>query len=113
MYEVYFYFVHRQSIGSVNQDYLPIFTQNSVCVYTCLLILDLKKTNELFKETDRRVKDIQRKIYKLQRSISKNFGPDYEFAALDEQCYEIADQKYVYKLCLFEKVSNKMYCFRF
>lgn len=71
------------------------------------LILDLKKARELFEEADQRVKDIQRKIYKLQKSIGKNFGPDYEFAAFDEQCYEIADLKYIYKLCLFEKVSKK------
>jgi len=75
--------------------------------YTRLLlivILESKKARELFEDADRTVKDLQKQVYELKKSISKNFGPDNEFAALDGQCYELTNDEYIYKLCLFEKV---------
>lgn len=60
----------------------------------------------MFEKADKRVKDLQKKISNLKKSISKNFGTEKEFAVLDTQCYELTDNEYIYKLCLFEKVSK-------
>jgi len=74
-----------------------------------IVILESKKAHELFEEADRTVKDLQNQVYELKKSISKNFGPDNEFAALDGQCYELTNDEYIYKLCLFEKVIQSIY----
>lgn len=84
---------------------------DTFCTYLLLIvILESKKAHELFEEADRTVKDLQKQVYELKKSISKNFGPDDEFAALDGQCYELTNDEYVYKLCLFEKVRQSIYC---
>lgn len=73
--------------------------------------LESKEAFKRFDEADRKVKDIQRKISDLQKSISKNFGSENEFAALNEQCYELTNHEYTYKLCLFEKVMKIIFFF--
>ncbi|XP_025192707.1 glucosidase 2 subunit beta-like, partial [Melanaphis sacchari] len=74
---------------------------------TKIIIDESKRAYELFKEADRTLKNLQKQVYDLQKSISKNFGPDDEFAALDGQCYELTNDEYIYKLCLFEKITQK------
>ncbi|XP_003242619.1 glucosidase 2 subunit beta isoform X1 [Acyrthosiphon pisum] len=74
---------------------------------TKIIINESKKAHELFEEADRTVKDLQKQIYELKKSIRKNFGPDDEFAALDGQCYELINDEYIYKLCLFEKITQR------
>lgn len=73
---------------------------------TKIIINESKKARELFEDADRTVKDLQKQVYELKKSISKNFGPDNEFAALDGQCYELTNDEYIYKLCLFEKITQ-------
>jgi hypothetical protein len=70
------------------------------------LFLESKEAHKLFEEADRKLKDIQRKISDLQKSLINNYGLENEFAALYEQCYELTNQEYTYKLCLFEKVME-------
>ncbi|KAL5243101.1 hypothetical protein ACI65C_010511 [Semiaphis heraclei] len=74
---------------------------------TKILIDESKKAQKQYEESDRIVKDLQKQLYKLQKSISKNFGPDDEFAALDGQCYELTSDEYIYKLCIFEKITQR------
>lgn len=69
------------------------------------IILESKKIRQLFEAVDKRVNDIEKQIFGLQKSISKNFGPENEFLALDGQCYKLIDHVYIYELCLFEKVN--------
>ncbi|XP_050440525.1 glucosidase 2 subunit beta-like isoform X2 [Adelges cooleyi] len=66
-----------------------------------------RKARESFEEADRRIRDIQREISHLQESLTKDYGPEDEFATLDGECYEFADRDYVYKLCLFDQVTQR------
>jgi len=74
-----------------------------------IVIAESRKAHERFEEADRTVKHLQKQLYALQKSISKNFGPDDEFAALDGQCYTLTNDEYIYKLCLFENVRQSIY----
>ncbi|XP_025409685.1 glucosidase 2 subunit beta-like isoform X2 [Sipha flava] len=74
---------------------------------TKIIIHESKEAHKLFEEADRKLKDIQRKISDLQKSLINNYGLENEFAALYEQCYELTNQEYTYKLCLFEKVTQR------
>ncbi|VDO94425.1 unnamed protein product [Soboliphyme baturini] len=58
--------------------------------------------------------DVQSKIRRLEADLKEaeeymkiNFGPNDEFAPLYQQCFEIALSEYVYKLCLFEKATQR------
>lgn len=70
------------------------------------MILESKKIHKLYEAAVKKIKDIEKEISDLQKSISKNFGPENEFVALDGQCYKLIDHLYIYELCLFEKVIH-------
>lgn len=88
--------------------YIICFVQ----IYLQIFISESKKAEILFKEADQTVKDLQKQLYDIQKSLSKNFGSEDEFAALDGQCYELTNNEYVYKLCLFEKVRKYLCIFK-
>ncbi|VVC40513.1 Mannose-6-phosphate receptor binding domain,Low-density lipoprotein (LDL) receptor class A repeat,EF-Hand [Cinara cedri] len=74
---------------------------------TKILINESKRCREQFEEVDRKYKDILKTITALHISSSKDFGPENEFAVLDGQCYELTDREYIFKICLFEKVTQR------
>ncbi|XP_026820102.1 glucosidase 2 subunit beta-like [Rhopalosiphum maidis] len=74
---------------------------------TKIIINESKKAHELFEDADRIVKYLQNEVNDLKTSLSKNFGPENEFAALDGQCYELSNDEYIYTLCLFEKITKR------
>jgi protein kinase C substrate 80K-H len=78
-----------------------------------IFILESKKAHELFEDADRIVKDLQNEVNDLKISLSKNFGPENEFAALDGQCYKLSNDEYIYTLCLFEKVRQNIFIHTF
>uniref|UniRef100_G3PKY5 Glucosidase 2 subunit beta n=1 Tax=Gasterosteus aculeatus TaxID=69293 RepID=G3PKY5_GASAC len=43
----------------------------------------------------------------LEKEISFDFGPSAEFAYLYSQCYELTTSEYIYRLCPFNRVSQK------
>uniref|UniRef100_A0A3B3T7D1 Glucosidase 2 subunit beta n=1 Tax=Paramormyrops kingsleyae TaxID=1676925 RepID=A0A3B3T7D1_9TELE len=43
----------------------------------------------------------------LEKEISFDFGPSAEFAYLYSQCYELTTNEYIYRLCPFNRVSQK------
>uniref|UniRef100_A0A8C9TGF9 Glucosidase 2 subunit beta n=1 Tax=Scleropages formosus TaxID=113540 RepID=A0A8C9TGF9_SCLFO len=43
----------------------------------------------------------------LEKEISFDFGPSSEFAYLYSQCYELTTNEYIYRLCPFNRVSQK------
>ena len=52
-------------------------------------------------------RDLERDIAHLEGVVSKDYGPEEEFAALSGQCYEYTDQEYTYKLCAFDYCSQR------
>uniref|UniRef100_A0A2S2Q9G1 Glucosidase 2 subunit beta n=1 Tax=Sipha flava TaxID=143950 RepID=A0A2S2Q9G1_9HEMI len=74
---------------------------------TKLIVENAKQAREAFEEADRKFRDIQREVTHLQESLNKDFGPEDEFAALDGECYELSDREYVYKLCLFDQITQR------
>uniref|UniRef100_A0A667YD85 Glucosidase 2 subunit beta n=1 Tax=Myripristis murdjan TaxID=586833 RepID=A0A667YD85_9TELE len=43
----------------------------------------------------------------LEKEISFDYGPSAEFAYLYSQCYELSTSEYIYRLCPFNRVSQK------
>lgn len=71
------------------------------------LIEDAKKARDEYKEAEAKFQDIQTKIRELETLLEIDFGPNGEFMPLKEQCFELQDNEYVYKLCPFETATQR------
>ena len=60
-----------------------------------------------FKYLFRCFRDLERDIKHLEGVISKDYGPEEEFASLSGQCFEYTDQEYTYKMCAFDYCSQR------
>ncbi|XP_038143919.1 glucosidase 2 subunit beta [Cyprinodon tularosa] len=74
---------------------------------TQALIDAAQKARDEFNEAEKSLREVEDQIRNLEKEISFDFGPSSEFAYLYSQCYELTTSEYVYRLCPFNKVSQK------
>lgn len=71
------------------------------------LIDAAQKARNEFDEAERALREVDDQIKNLEKEISFDFGPGVEFAYLYGQCYELTTSEYIYRLCPFNRVSQK------
>ncbi|XP_056144030.1 glucosidase 2 subunit beta [Lampris incognitus] len=71
------------------------------------LIDAAQKARDEFNEAERALREVEDQIKSLEKEISFDFGPGAEFAYLYSQCYELTTSEYIYRLCPFNRVSQK------
>ncbi|XP_026759630.1 glucosidase 2 subunit beta [Galleria mellonella] len=71
------------------------------------LINEATEARKQFSDAERTVREIDSNIRNIQQNLEKDYGLQQEFATLDGQCFEYEDKEYVYKLCMFQKVTQK------
>lgn len=74
---------------------------------TQALIDAAQKAREQFEEIEKSLKEMEESIRSLEKEITFDFGPHREFSYLYGQCYELATNEYIYRLCPFNRVSQK------
>ncbi|KAM7387100.1 hypothetical protein PAMA_009631 [Pampus argenteus] len=74
---------------------------------TQTLIDAAQKARDEFNEAERALREVDDQIKNLEKEISFDFGPSAEFAYLYNQCYELTTSEYIYRLCPFNRVSQK------
>ncbi|XP_026535401.1 glucosidase 2 subunit beta isoform X2 [Notechis scutatus] len=71
-------------------------------------LIDAAQTaREQFEEVEKSLKEMEESIRNLEKEISFDFGPNGEFSYLYGQCYELTTNEYIYRLCPFNRVSQK------
>nr|XP_040047212.1 glucosidase 2 subunit beta [Gasterosteus aculeatus aculeatus] len=71
------------------------------------LIDAAQKARDAFDEAEKALREVDDQIKNLEKEISFDFGPSAEFAYLYSQCYELTTSEYIYRLCPFNRVSQK------
>ncbi|KAG9473086.1 hypothetical protein GDO78_014711 [Eleutherodactylus coqui] len=58
-------------------------------------------------EAEKSLREIEDTIRSLEKEISLDFGSHGEFSYLYGQCYELSTSEYIYRLCPFNRVTQK------
>ena len=59
------------------------------------------------RDAENRKSALEREVNELKKLINMDFGHEFEFGPLYNQCYEFTDREYTYKMCAFEKVTQR------
>ncbi|XP_014467688.1 PREDICTED: glucosidase 2 subunit beta [Dinoponera quadriceps] len=74
---------------------------------TQALIDEANSARERLQEAEKAVSELQSEINQLEVKLRHNYGPDDEFASLHGECFEYTDMEYIYKLCLYDKATQR------
>ncbi|XP_012689231.2 glucosidase 2 subunit beta [Clupea harengus] len=94
--------VHTPEKSEPDEDAMPPYD-----AHTKALIDAAQKTRDDFDEAERALREVDDQIKSIEKELSFDFGPSGEFTHLYSQCYELSTSEYVYKLCPFNRVSQK------
>ncbi|KAM8824786.1 glucosidase 2 subunit beta [Synchiropus picturatus] len=94
--------VHTQEKKDEDEGTMPPYNEE-----TQLLIDTAQKARSEFDEAERALREVDDQINNLEKEVTFDFGPEAEFGYLYSQCYELTTSEYIYRLCPFDRVSQK------
>ena len=71
------------------------------------LIATADAARSAFRDAEHKKSNLEREVNDLKQLVNMDFGHEYEFGPLHKQCYEFTDREYTYKMCTFEKVTQR------
>lgn len=71
------------------------------------LIDTAESARQSLKDAEERKKKLESEKNDLEKYLYMGLGYDQEFSPLFEQCYEYTDREYTYKLCMFQKITQR------
>ncbi|XP_051995126.1 glucosidase 2 subunit beta [Xyrauchen texanus] len=74
---------------------------------TQALIDAAQKARDDFNEAEKALREADDQIRNIEKELSFDFGPHAEFTYMYNQCYELSTGEYIYRLCPFNRVSQK------
>jgi len=60
-----------------------------------------------FQTVDDEFRNLEREIHDLEKTVGLDLGRAFEFAPLHGQCLEYTDREYIYKLCMYDRASQR------
>merc|ERR1712136_576590 len=64
-------------------------------------------TEDFGDDVDSRFRDMEREVHDLEKIVALDLGRAFEFAPLHGKCLEFTDREYTYKLCPYDRVSQR------
>ena len=74
---------------------------------TKALIAAADEARAALRDAESKKNALEAEISDLKKLIGMDFGHEYEFGPLYRQCYEFTDREYTYKMCAFDKVTQR------
>jgi protein kinase C substrate 80K-H len=84
------------------EDQKPPYTAE-----TQALIDEAEKARQAHREAMDKVNDLETTIKDSESFLEFEYGPDHAWAPLKGQCFELNVAQYIYKLCLFDRATQK------
>ncbi|XP_071498479.1 glucosidase 2 subunit beta-like [Diadema antillarum] len=84
------------------EDKMPEYDEE-----TKALIATADEARKEYDDANDKLKNIDRSISDIEKQLRVDLGPEQEFQEMQGKCFEFTDREYVYKLCPFEKSSQK------
>ncbi|KAK6173168.1 hypothetical protein SNE40_016675 [Patella caerulea] len=85
-----------------DEDKMPDYDEE-----TKQLIAAADDARNQFNDADRKLRDAETEMNNLKSFLDLDFGHQDVYASLKGQCFEMTDREYTYKLCPFEKASQR------
>ncbi|XP_065834338.1 glucosidase 2 subunit beta-like [Oscarella lobularis] len=92
----------EKPVESPELEGMPSFSDE-----TQALIDAASKAAEEHGKVDQEKSEKERELRDVENELSVDLGPDEEFFPLQGHCYEYTEREYTYKLCPFDKVSQR------
>lgn len=67
---------------------------------------DAERIRKEYDESSAKLSKLQSRISSLTQKLKQDFGPEKEFHSFHGQCFEINQNKYVYKICPFKQATQ-------
>ncbi|XP_076122471.1 glucosidase 2 subunit beta [Alosa pseudoharengus] len=94
--------VHTPEKSEQDEEAMPPYDAE-----TQTLIDAAQKTRDDFDEAERALREVDDQIKSIEKELSFDFGTSGEFTYLYSQCYDLTTSEYIYRLCPFNRVSQK------
>lgn len=70
-------------------------------------VSEAARVRKEYDESSSKLSKIQSRISSLTKKLNQDFGPEKEFYSFYSKCFEIKQNKYVYKICPFKQASQE------
>ncbi|XP_003742901.1 glucosidase 2 subunit beta [Galendromus occidentalis] len=70
-------------------------------------VLTAERARSEHNEAEQKREELEQELAHLEELLAGDFGVDSEFVSLHGECFELRDREYIYKMCPFDKSSQR------